>query len=426
MFRYLTTASGSTSVNLTSQQSGGSIGIIYVALVDQFGQVVSSDSSSTATLRIVGTYSDKTYIPTLTGTTTLTASRGTFAFTDITFTAEPGASYSKCYWIIIVGLSLLTTGIDANKPSNQEYMSSHSLDKPEMAFSVALRTCESGESFSTTGACVKCRKDIEYSLKQQSEPGSCKPCRNGKMFWYGESDIGPKPGYWRSSNTSDNFIACLYEDACLGYESEYNNSLGACKEGYQGILCADCKVGYSRTNEHQCGKCPSVGWNIVKLTLIMCGQIILIIITVRSTIASALEIKNIQSVYIRILLNHLQLLTLTASFEFDWPNAVLELFSVSGTVSATTTQFVSFDCFLDSRSDNKENNNVPLFYQKMIMLAALPLLLAFASLIFWSLFFWRKNAEQKQKRQARTYATLIILLFTVHPSIVGYMLSNFQ
>ena len=84
-------------MNLTSQQSGGSIGIIYVALVDQFGQVVSADSSSTATLSIVAKYSNKTYIPTLTGTTTLTASRGTFAFTDITFTAEPGASYSKCY-----------------------------------------------------------------------------------------------------------------------------------------------------------------------------------------------------------------------------------------------------------------------------------------------------------------------------------------
>ena len=426
LFRDLTTASGSTSVNLTSQQSGGSIGIIYVALVDQFGQVVSSDSSSTATLSIVGTYSDKTYIPTLTGTTTLTASRGTFAFKDITFTAEPGALYSKCYWIIIVGLSLSTTGIDTNKPSNQEYMRTHSLDKPEMSFAVALRTCEPGESFSTIGACVKCIKDIEYSLKQQSEPGSCKPCRNGRMFWYGGSDIGPKPGYWRSSNTSDNFIAWLNEDACLGYKSEYNNSLGACKEGYQGILCADWKVGYSRKNEHECAKCPSIAWNIAQLVMIYVFKLGLLIYTIRSTLASALELKNNQSVYIKIMINHLQLLALTASFNFEWPSSILALVGIGGIVTNSSSNLVSLDCFLDSRDDNDDQNNIRLYYQNMIMFTIIPLVMTFCSIIFWSLYFCRKTAEEKLKKKSRIYASVIILLFGIHPAIVEYMFSNFR
>ena len=95
LFRTLVTASGSTSASLTNQQSGGSIGTIYVALVDEFGQVVGSDSSATATLSIVGSHSGETYTPTLTGTTTVTALNGAFKFTDITFTAEPGVSYSK-------------------------------------------------------------------------------------------------------------------------------------------------------------------------------------------------------------------------------------------------------------------------------------------------------------------------------------------
>ena len=95
IFRTLVTASGTTSVALSNQQSGGSIGTIYVALVDQYGNVVSSDSSSTATLSIVGSHSGATYTPTLTGTTTVTSSNGAFKFTDITFTAEPGVTYSK-------------------------------------------------------------------------------------------------------------------------------------------------------------------------------------------------------------------------------------------------------------------------------------------------------------------------------------------
>ena len=93
--RYLASASGSTSVSLTNQQSGGSIGTIYVALVDQFGQVVGSDSSSSATLSIVGNHSGATYTPTLTGTSKVTASNGAYKFTGITFTAQPGVSYSK-------------------------------------------------------------------------------------------------------------------------------------------------------------------------------------------------------------------------------------------------------------------------------------------------------------------------------------------
>ncbi len=27
-----------------------------------------------------------------------------------------------------------------------------------------------------------------------------------------------------------------------------NNPMGSCDEGFQGILCADCRVGYSRTS----------------------------------------------------------------------------------------------------------------------------------------------------------------------------------
>jgi hypothetical protein len=66
-----------------------------MAIVDQFGQVVGSDSTSSATLSIVGDQSAEIYTPTLTGTFTVTASSGAFEFKNIIFTAEPGSTYSK-------------------------------------------------------------------------------------------------------------------------------------------------------------------------------------------------------------------------------------------------------------------------------------------------------------------------------------------
>ena len=57
----------------------------------------------------------------------------------------------------------------------------------------------------------------------------------------------------------------------------------------------------------------------------MIAVLVGIVIMVKTTLASALQKKNIQSVYIKILMNHLQLIVLTASFDFEWPQTVLKL-----------------------------------------------------------------------------------------------------
>lgn len=63
-------------------------------------------------------------------------------------------------------------------------------------------------------------------------PGSCTTCPSDKAVCYGGSNIGPRPGYWRSSNSSSDFIACLYPSACLGMIAPENNPIGTCFTGY--------------------------------------------------------------------------------------------------------------------------------------------------------------------------------------------------
>jgi len=62
----------------------------------------------------------------------------------------------------------------------------------------------------------------------------------------------------------------------------------------------------------------------------------------------------------------------------------------------------------------------------MIMYALLPLILAISSIMFWSLFFCCKKKVEPNKKQGRIMASLIILFFLVHPTIVQYMFSNFN
>jgi len=64
-----------------------------------------------------------------------------------------------------------------------------------------------------------------------TSPGDCTPCPVDRADCEGGPNIGPLPGYWRSANTSSNFIRCPNPSACLGWVAPDWNPLGACSEG---------------------------------------------------------------------------------------------------------------------------------------------------------------------------------------------------
>jgi hypothetical protein len=90
--------------------------------------------------------------------------------------------------------------------------------------------------------------------------------------------VGPSAGHWRKNNRSANFLTCLYKPACLGMIPPMNDPKGSCADGYQGIMCADCKEGYTRSREYQCSKCPPLGWVIGRMILI--PFVILIVVSI--------------------------------------------------------------------------------------------------------------------------------------------------
>ena len=324
------------------------------------------------------------------------------------------------------GSSFSTDAIDSSIPSNQAYLSTTSSTSTALGFDISLRACSAGEAFSETGAWVSWVADLEYSITALSTPGGCKACQTAKMYCKGGSDIGPKPGYWRSSNQTDNFIACLNPAACLGYVEPTNNNLGEWFTGYQGILWANWELNYSRTGSNKCAKWPNPIWNAIQLSLILVVVITGLVIIIRSTLNGAFQRKNLQSVYIKILMNHLQLIILAASFEFNWPKRVQKYFDTTEPVADGPSQILSFDWFLDQRSDSGNSNTIRLFYQKMIMYALLPMILWVGSILFWNLYYCKKTSEQKQKKPGRIMSTFIILLFLIHPTIVKYMFENFK
>ena len=159
----------------------------------------------------------------------------------------------------------------------------------------------------------------------------------------------------------------------------------------------------------------------------MIAAIIVIVIIIKSTLDGALVKKNLQSIYIKILMNHLQLILLSASFDFDWPDNVNEFYDTTRPASQVSSQILSFDCFIDQRSESSDSSeSSDLYFKKMIMYAFLPLGIMLASLTFWSAFYLCKTSSDKSKIKGRIIATIIILLFLIHPSIVQFMFNSFN
>ena len=296
---------------------------------------------------------------------------------------------------------------------------------------VEVRDCIPGELFDSLGkyliyiyiyiySCVACADNM-YTLSSMREPGYCLPCNNDVSYCYGGSNIGPKAGYWRKSNKTDEFIKCLNEEACLGMQTNQSNPQGECLKGYQNTICADCAVDYSRTGDFDCSSCPTAVSNIIRLIAIFIILAVFVFFMVKSTIESATRKKAVHSVYLRILLNHLQMIVLTASFNLDWPQLVIDFFNSITPITNASKQILSFDCFLDSRDPKNPDpsaadDGLRITYIKLIMVEVLPVIMSLVAILIWLLVACYRRTMRKVC--SRVISTVIVLLFLAHPTIV--------
>lgn len=56
-------------------------------------------------------------------------------------------------------------------------------------------------------------------------------------------------------------------------------------------------------------------------------------------------------------MNHIQLITLTASFDFHWPELVNKFFAIPAPAATVGDSLFSFDCFLAGKLGQEVNNN---------------------------------------------------------------------
>ncbi|CDW84065.1 UNKNOWN [Stylonychia lemnae] len=271
--------------NLLNQRSGGSIPEIYMAMMDKYGQIVGSDFKSKVRVNIdISNLNENQtkYPPILEGSNSFDIIGGIAVISDIVIVGTPGISYQ---------LLFSSDGIDLSKKSNKEVMQLGGNSNLDLDLQINLRECLIGEQFTIAGKCQQC--EGSFSLVQMTEPGNCEVCPQDKAKCISGAIIGPLPGYWRKNNETKIFTQCLYEFACLGMIPPKNSLVGECLKGYQGILCADCEYGFSRSNAYQCSKCPDKLLNTFRLLTILAAVTLLIVLMIRSTLNGAMDTNNV-------------------------------------------------------------------------------------------------------------------------------------
>lgn len=88
-------------------------------------------------------------------------------------------------------------------------------------------------------------------------------------------------------------------------------------------------------------------------------------------------------------------MVITASFDFEWPDQLITFFNSVKPVSEATTQFLSVDCFIDTRTSNSDPGTIRAFYGKSIILALAPLIVVAVCIVTWSIIF---KVQDRNKR----------------------------
>ena len=193
-----------TSLDFSGVMSGGSIPTTYLALVDQYNQVVTSANSAMIEFLVdsqVGTTKNQ-FQSQVYGQTKFYSVSGVYNITGLYLIADPNSNQK---------LLLREFGIDVAIPVVQIFL--YNLlgvtltTVYELPMGIGLRPWISGEGLRENGACYTWPKGT-YLLIVPTTPTDWKTWNTERSICLGGSNIGPKPGYWRNSNLTEEFQVC--------------------------------------------------------------------------------------------------------------------------------------------------------------------------------------------------------------------------
>jgi len=368
---------------------------LRLALIDQYEQIVTADSSSYAQIQP----SENTESG-LSGRIQVNADRGIFVFHNITLIGKPAATFD---------FFIVSDGVD-------EYLKIYTRDPhtyyPKIRLQVSFRNCEPGESAQGL-TCYLCQSNT-FSLTPSQPCNSCPP----SATCYGGFNMVPKSGYWRPDPSLNIIYKCTNQQACLGSPQISNLSrTGICAEGYEGNLCAVCSPGYSQSGISTCLKCPPLQTNVGLTCLVGVIGLSLVALAIFLALRGARKTSSRMAIYVKIFVNFLQMLAVVVSIDLSWPTFVRSFLDAQHLLGNVAEQLFSTACIL------QETNISSIYFGKVVIIIVLPaVLIALFMLSFLLLTAFRAMHLVRDK----VVTCAVVILFILHPSITKVLFSSFS
>jgi hypothetical protein len=287
----------------------------------------------------------------------------------------------------------------------------------------------------------------------------CLLCQNDLAVCEGGDRVGPRPGVWRNSAMSPTFMRCPRFESCLGMANQDESVVlgggsrptGWCAEGYYGAFCSGCLPRYSRAGDaFLCRRCADNVWlDLARIVGNFLLVLAMIVVLVQSTLSSAGELQT-HAVFVKILLNHMQMIIVAMTFDIEWPAFIATFLNNLSKLAELVTAVISFDCWVDPRSrdpgawdayragweTDPESEFRPyegelrLTYVTLLLWVAIPIACCLASFGIWQSIglYYRggPSADSALQTYTKFLSTLIILLFVTHPLISQYLIQMFD
>lgn len=127
------------------------------------------------------------------------------------------------------------------------------------------------------------------------------------------------------------------------------------------------------------------------------------------------EIKKGASIFLKIFLNYLQMISIIQSLELKWPFYVRNYMNVYSNIGGVSTQLLSFDCLLQ----DYEITTKTIYVQTIIALI-IPVIIMIISFIVLAAL----SIKTKKSQQIRLTVIFIVVSIFVQPSIIKSLFDN--
>ena len=131
-------------------------------------------------------------------------------------------------------------------------------------------------------------------------------------------------------------------------------------ECYVGKLCEKCALNFAKYGRFECRACVAKEWTLAVfiLTFFMIMAAMALYVKI---LMNTVGLSETASSGVKIVMNALQLSSLCAGFPMQWPNVIMNMFSILGFASTSSDSVLQFDCIL-------QGSGIAVVYQKTIFI----------------------------------------------------------